>query len=128
MEKITDERCLELMKERFPEFLPYWDLCIENHDLGLIIQMMPFGKYARDAIKTKDEIKIKKIFDFVEFLFINGDQSVRNAIATGFLEYLMNIDPEQIKFSTFVQHLGTNALQYCKAYDKFTGAKTEGLW
>ncbi len=79
-------------------------------------------------IKANDELTIKKIFDFVEFLLINGDESVQTAIATGFLEYLMNITPEQIKSSAFVQHLGKNALEYCRAYDKFTGVKTEGLW
>jgi len=116
------------MKENFPEFLPYWDSNSENHDLGLIIQMMPFGQYAIDVIKAKNELNIKKIFDFVEFLLLNGDESVQTAITTGFLEHLLHRDPEQIKFSTFIQHLGKNAFQYCRAYDKFTGVRTEGLW
>ncbi len=130
MEKITGERCIELMKEIFPNFSSYWDSYIEDYGtgLGLTTQMTPFGKYAEDAIKEKDETKIKKIFDFVEFIFLNGDQSVRNAIATGFLEHLMHKDPEQIKFRTIVQYLGTNAIQFCRAYDKITGVKTEGLW
>jgi hypothetical protein len=118
------------MKEYFPDFSSYWDSYIENYDsdLGIATQMLPFEKFAVVAIKAKDEIKIKKIFYFVEFLFLNGDESVRNAIAKGFLENLMGRDPEQIKFSTFVQHLGKYALRYCRAYDKFTNSKTEGLW
>jgi hypothetical protein len=130
MEKITGERCLKLMKEYFPVFSSYWDSYIENYDsdLGIAAQMLPFEKFAVEAIKAKDEIKIKKIFYFVEFLFLNGDESVRNATAKSFLENLMGRDPEQIKFSTFVQHLGKYALRYCRAYDKFTNSKTEGLW
>jgi len=130
MEKITGERCIELMKENFPKFSTYWDSYIENYgsDLGLTIQMSPFEDYAVDAIKAKDEIKIKKIFDFVEFLLINGDESVQGAIATGFLEYLMNITPEQIKSSAFVQYMGKNAIEYCRAWDEFCGVRTEGLW
>lgn len=130
MGKITDERCLELMKKTFPNFSAYWDSYIENYgsDLGLTTQMSPFEDYAVDAIQAKDEIKIKKIFDFVEFLLINGDESVQSAITTGFLEYLMNITPEQIKPSAFIQYMGKNAIEHCRAYDKFTGVKTEGLW
>ncbi len=69
MEKITSKRCIELMKEYFPNFSTYWDSYIANHDsdLGLTIQMLPFGRYAMDTIKAKDEIKVKKFFYFVEF-------------------------------------------------------------
>jgi hypothetical protein len=130
VEKITGERCIELMKETFPNFSSYWDAYIVDYgsDEGLTIQMLPFGKYAVDAIKAKDEIAMKKIFEFVEFLFLNGDQDVQGAVATGFLDHLLHKDPEQIKFSTFVQHLGKNAIEYCRYYDELTGVKTEGLW
>jgi hypothetical protein len=130
MEKITGERCIELMKEYFPNLSTHWDSYIQSHgsDLGIAIQMLPFEKFAIEAIKAKDEITIKKIFYFVEFLFLNGDESARNAIAKCFLENLMDRDPEEIKFSTFVQHLGKYALRYCKVYDQFTNVKTEGLW
>lgn len=130
MEKITSERCIELMKEKFPKFPTYWEAYIRDFgsDLGLTIQMLPFCEYAIDVIKSDDEIEIKKIFNLVEFLLCNGDESVKNAITTSFLEYLMSKDPDEIKFSKFVKSLGENAIGYCRAWDKFTGVKTEGLW
>ncbi len=90
--------------------------------------MMPFEEYAIDTIKSDDEVEIKKIFDFVEFLLCNGNESVQNAIATSFLEYLMSKDPDELNFSKFAKYLGENAIGYCRAWDKFTGIRTEGLW
>ncbi|MBX9744836.1 MAG: hypothetical protein K2X08_06475 [Chlamydiales bacterium] len=130
MEKITDERCIELMKEVFPSFLIYWGDYIRDFgsDLGLTIQMLPFGKYTIDTIKSNNETEIKKIFDFVEFLLCAGDDSVQTAMTTSYLEYLMSKDPDEIKFSTFVKYLGKESIAYCRAWDQFTGVKTEGLW
>jgi hypothetical protein len=90
--------------------------------------MIPVGDYAIDVIKSKDEIEIKRIFDFVELLLQEGDQSMRNAAATGLLEDLLSKDPAEIKFSTFVKHMGEEAIAYCKAWDEFTGVRTKGLW
>jgi hypothetical protein len=130
MDKITEERCIELMKESFPKFSKYWENHIRDFgsDLGFHIQMMPFEEYAVDTIKSNGTIEIKKIFDFVEFLLCQGDDSVKNAITTSFLEYLMNKDPDEIQFSKFVKFLGEQSIGYCRAWDKFTGVRTEGLW
>lgn len=130
MEKITGENCIELIKEKFPKFLPYWESYIKDFgsDNGLNIQMIPFEEYAIDTIKSNDELEIKRFFDFVEFLLCNGDESVQNAIATSFLEYLLSKDPDEIQFPTFAKYLGKNSIEYCRAWDEFTGIKTKGLW
>ena len=130
MEEITGEKCIELMKEKFPKFLSYWKSYIRDHgsDLGLTIQMMPFEEFTIDVIKSNDELEVKKIFDFVEFLLCNGDESVQNVITTSFLEYLMSKDPDEIQFTSFAKYLGKNSIGYCRAWDKFTGVKTKGIW
>ena len=130
MEKITAEHCIELMKENFPKFRPYWGSYLMDFgsDLGLTIQMLPFCEYTIDTVKSNDEIEVKKIFDFVEFLLCNGDDSVQTAMTTSYLEYLMSKDPDEIKFSKFAKFLGEKSIVYCKAWDKFTGVRTEGLW
>ncbi len=130
MKKITAKNCIELIKQTFPKFLPYWESYIRDFgpDLGLTIQMIPFEEYALSVVKINNVIEIKKIFDFVELLFCNGDESVKDAIATSFLEYLLSKDPDEIKFKKFVKYMGENAIGYCRAWDKFTGTRTEGLW
>lgn len=130
MKQITGERCIELMKEKFPGFLSYWEAYIRDFgsENGLHIQMLPFDEYTIDMIKSKDEAEIEKIFNFVEFLLCNGDDDVQTAITTSYLEYLMSKDPDEIQFASFVKYLGENSKGYCKAWDKFTGVKTRGLW
>ncbi len=130
MDKINLDQSLILLKERFPNFIPYWESYTKYWEIyeGITAQMTPFAEYALEVIKTKDTPQIKHIFDFIELLLINGDQSVQNGVATIFLEYLLAKDPEEIKFKTFCQYLGEDSLAYCKAWDKFTGIRTEGLW
>jgi len=61
-------------------------------------------------------------------LLINGDESVKNAIATSFLEYLMSNDPDEIQFTSFSKFLGKHSIEYCRAWDEFTGVRTKGIW
>lgn len=130
MKEVSGEKCIELIKEKFPRFLPYWESYIKEHgeDNGLHIQMLPFEKYAIDTIKSNDEFEIRKVFNLVEFLICNGNESVQSAMTTSFLEYLMSKDPDEIQFASFVKYLGKNSIEYCRAWDKFTGVKTKGLW
>ena len=127
---IHDEECIKLIKDKFPDFLPYLESYLEDFgsDLGLSIQMIPFGEYTLDQAKSHNDSELKKIFDLVEFLLNQGDESVKDAMATCFLEYLMSKDPDEFKFSTFVRYLGEHSINYCRAWDEFTGVRTEGLW
>lgn len=130
MKKITGKKCIELMKEKFPKFISYWESYIREHgaDNGLHVQMIPFEEYAIDTIKSNNELEIKKIFEFIEFLLCNGNEAVQNAITTSFLEYLMSKDPDEIQFTSFAKYLGKNSIGYCRAWDEFTGVKTKGIW
>ena len=130
MKKITSEKCIELIKESFEQFSSYWESYVQDFgaDLGITIQMLPFCEYAIDTIKSGDEVRIKKIFDFVEFLLCNGNESVQNAVTTAFLEYLISKDPDEIQFTKFAKYLGENTIGYCRAWDGFTGVKTDGIW
>lgn len=94
---------------------------------GITIQMIPFSEYVEDLIKCNDEEEMEKIFDLVEWLLQNDDESVQTAKATSFLEYLLSKDPDEIKFKRFIKYLGKETINYCKAWDKFTVVKTEGV-
>jgi hypothetical protein len=129
MEKITLEQCLILLKERFPGFIPHWEAESALYgDQGILVLFGPFARYTVEVVKTSTTSEIKNIFDLVEFLLNNGDQSVQNGAATVFLEHLMNQDPDEFKFSSICKYLGAHSIDYCRAWDKFCGVKTEGLW
>ena len=130
MVKILSENLISIIKDRFPKFIPYWNSFVESFGLdeGITIQMIPFSLYAIDVIKENNKLEIKQIFDFVEFLLVHGDDLTQTAITTSFLEHLLAKDPAEIKFADFVDLMGRNAIEYCKAWDEFTGIRTKGLW
>ena len=130
MEEITRCDLINLLKEKFPKFIPYWEEYISDcggTDLGISNDMTPFFDYALDEIKFENCNEVEKIFSFVEFLMCNGDKSVKNAIAICFLEDLLNQDPNEIQFVKFSQYLGKESIGYLRAWNEFHGAHTEGL-
>jgi len=69
----------------------------------------------------------QSIFLLVEELLLNYDDEVKNAVATGLLETLVNASNQQIP-SKFTFFIGDEAKKYCIAWDDFTGIKTLGLY
>lgn len=130
MKEITRDVLIQLLKENFPNFIPYWENYVnecDGIDLGISHDMTPFSDFAVNEIKSENLNEIEKIFIFVEFLMCNANNSVKDAIATCFLEDLLNKDPEEIQFIKFRQYLGKETIAYCKAWDLFTGVMTKGL-
>ena len=81
-------------------------------------------------ISTKKQRELKEIFLLAEFFLNDGDHHVRSAVATCFLEGLINfISHNRITSEKLMPYLvGKESIEYCKAWDKFTGVKTKGLW
>lgn len=68
------------------------------------------------------------VFDVAERLMVEGDNEVKDAVATCFLENLLNVaSAGRIDASKFVDLLGPESRAYCRAWDEFTGVHTEGL-
>ena len=128
MEGITKNNFADLIKEKFPRFIPYWEDNVNYWGLELASNdVMPFAYNAVDEIKSENEKEIENIFILVEFLMCAGDEYVQTVIATYFLEYLLSKDPDEIQFIKFRQYLGKETIAYCRAWDKFTGVMTKGL-
>lgn len=127
--KITEENCLNVFKEFFPEYLPYFEKYLEQFgtNQGFSIKLIPFSEYVLDLIKSKNNMEIKKVFDLTEFLIEHGDQTVKEGMCTCFLEFLLSKDPTEIQFIDFVQFMGSESISYCKAWDEISGVKTKGL-
>jgi hypothetical protein len=70
----------------------------------------------------------ERFFFFAEECLEEGDSNVKDAIATCFLENLLNaVSDEIIKLESFVQYLGENSKEFCKSWDLLTGVNTPGL-
>ncbi len=81
-------------------------------------------------ISTKKQHELKEIFLLVEFFLNDGNQDVQSAVATCFLEGLINfISHDRLTSEKLMTYLvGKESIEHCKAWDEFTGVKTEGLW
>lgn len=72
---------------------------------------------------------MEEIFLLIESFLKEGDRDLQDAAATCFLENLINYAAwGSLKPETFLCYLGIESKKYCKAWDEFTGTKTEGLW
>jgi len=69
----------------------------------------------------------RKIFALVENYVACGEEVLRNAASTCFIENLQNvsakIDPE-----LWVHYLGDESRKFAQSWDRFTGVKTQGLY
>lgn len=123
--------CMKLILEQIPAFreswqahLNYWD----GEQAGLCNDVTEFSHYVVELIATEQVDDLKKIFNLIEQLQVDGDIEVQTAIATCFLENLLNVaSAGRIDTKKFVDFLGPESRAYCKAWDEFTGVHTEGL-
>ncbi len=99
---------------------------------GLMTALGMYVSYIlnQQEIVLEKQLELKEIFLLIEFFLNEGDQDVQNAAATCFLEGLINfvshgrIVPERL--TSYL--IGEKSIEYCKAWDEFTGVKTPGLW
>jgi hypothetical protein len=122
--------CMELILETDPGFIDDWDSHLEEWKdwKGLPItacsDLSAFADYIDSQITSNQMIPLEPIFNLIEKLMIEGDEEVRTAVATCFLESLQNMNTPQ---DIWVPLLGPQSREYCKAWDDFTGVQTEGL-
>lgn len=135
---------MDLISEKFPGFAPIWNSYkleyeIETEEICGITPfwgdtsfaggMNKFSDYVIDLLvkKQQNPSLIKEIFNYIEFLLVNGDEDVQNIASTCFLENILNVTPTQIDPKHYVGYLGVESRKFCRAWDEFTGVKTEGL-
>jgi hypothetical protein len=128
---ISKAQCMDLIVSGVPEFGQAWEdhkNYWEGEEAGLCNDISAFSDYVGEQINQGKRDNLKTIFDLIEELLTDGDQDVKDAVATCFLENLVNLASANKLFSPdFVPFLGPNSRAYCKAWDAFTGVKTEGL-
>ncbi|MBN2496292.1 MAG: hypothetical protein JXR96_16990 [Deltaproteobacteria bacterium] len=126
------ERLLHRLGRCVPEFLQYWK---EERDLwtdedgraGAHAIMAVFSHLISERLSNRRLIGMKAVFDLAEELMRDPDDEIPNAVATCFLENIMNRVPESISPETFVDLLGPESRKFCRAWDRFCGMTTPGL-
>lgn len=121
-----------MVHEVAPDFHDRWVAYLidwRRHDPGtnppgLCLFMMEFAGYVGDSILA-DSGTWMPVFSLVERLMSEGNEEVKTATATCFLESLINRDA--VPTSAYVPLLGPLSREHCRAWDSFTGVRTEGL-
>lgn len=130
---VSKEQSIKLILQKFPGFQNAWQEHLDwwgKETPGFCNDMAAFSRYTIMLLKEKkNEQQLKEIFAFIEELMNVGTIEVKEAVATCFLENFINaVAWGRIPASSFVYLLGEESKKYCKAWDEFTGVKTEGLW
>jgi hypothetical protein len=130
MNALNKGHALDLVLSAAPEFRPMLEsfraewgdevpgLCSEFSELSdFVIAKLQSG--ATDGLRV--------LLETVERLMVEGDEEVKDAAATCFLENLMNATPDRISPAAVVPLLGPESRNFCRAWDRFCGLKTPGL-
>lgn len=85
--KISFEKANDVLVAAFPEMKEIYDKEYEEYfDLEYSFYESEFQKFIMEQIRSKDTVQLKKIFDFVEDLFENGDDGIVNLVGVAVVE------------------------------------------
>lgn len=128
---ISSHKSIAYFLDNVPEFRNEWRLHLASvNKIPTLCQA--FSEFSDLTIKNilnyRNDCK-ERIFDSIEFLLEMGDEEVKDAVTTCFLENLLNaMSGGSMKAKDFVRYLKPLSIEYCRAWDAFTGIKTEGLY
>lgn len=133
MSKLIDEfEMMEHVLGEVPEFRGTWHAYRQQSpegEPGPCASMYPFVDFAAENARQRNSNVLKRIFDVAEYLLVNGNQNVRDAVGPCFLEGIVNwASAGHVTSLDFVEFLGPESIRFIRAWDEFTGVKTEGLW
>jgi hypothetical protein len=122
---------MPLVLERIPGFQERWEAHLDwwgGEEAGLCNDIAALSEYVRECITEDRTQELPAIFALIEEFMTRGDEEVRDATATCFLENLLNITSEEVPAESYIGLLGNESKAYGRAWDRFTGVRTEGLW
>jgi hypothetical protein len=121
-----------MLFQKYPDLNKTWDDYRDFWDVDPSTgyhYMTAFTFYVIEVMReNKNDTLLKDIFNFAELLMVDGSPEVNEAVATCFLENLINNAAGGRISTSFVFLLGPESKAYCRGWDEFCGDKTEGLW
>lgn len=80
------------------------------------------------SLDTLGSDVLERLFSTIEEALVNGDELTKDVIATGFLEELLSQSSGgSLDLRRISQFLGKESVNYCRAWDEFTGLSTDGI-
>ncbi len=105
---ITKAQMMDVLLSASPTFAEHWDAfrrewTNEAEEPPLYLALSGFARHIIAFLEAKDDERLRRIFESVERLHVEGDEYVREAATVGLLENLQNSDfhrttePEQFR-------------------------------
>ncbi len=122
---IHAKESMGLVVEAAPDFIPIlvahrskWTEEENSHSM----EVSEFSRHVVRLITEDRKKNLAPIFSVIEQLMTEGDDEVKDAVATCFLENLINrASSGEFDRSELVPLLGPNSRAYCEAWDEFCG-------
>jgi hypothetical protein len=126
---INRDEMFQLLCKTYPGFR---DKVVEDADNWITdngeFMLYPWMHLLCDLVVSRfnegDYDRADELFSLVELLMTEGNEDIKNAIATGFLEGLQHQRELEPKY--WAPLLGPESSAYCEAMDRFWGIKESG--
>ena len=97
---------IKILTEQFPEMKKIFEADEEEYfDVQYGFYETEFAKYITSKLRGEDWQEVQKIFDFVEDMFLNGDNEIKNLVGVAIVE--------SIFFEKDFKELYPVILKYC---------------
>lgn len=112
------------LRPAWEAYLSYWD----GDTPGPSFDMIQVAETLPHLLRIGGEEEIAEVFRAIEDQLQNGDEMTKDALATGFLERVIDlIHSDDLDQKLIVSLMGSASKAYCEAWDSFTGSSTPGL-
>jgi hypothetical protein len=123
--KYTTENSIKEVLKVIPGFKTTWEEHLDDWDgesAGLILDMIELAGYTNSLLKKGETEETKLIFGLMESMLEEGENAVRNAVLTGFLETVINPVTKNTDYLPQLGSLlGEKSRTYVHEWLKFTG-------
>jgi hypothetical protein len=110
------------LKAADSEMISWW----EPDQVAPTVRMAGFGARFAASFDLISESERERILELIEQFLEEGDDTVKDSVATGFLEALLaESSAGRFDFSQIETTLGPKSRAYCRAWNRFTGAAEE---
>lgn len=115
---------MNVILQTVPAFQSHWQAHLdywEGDEAGLCNDMQAFSDYVIEQMQLNGPLDLTVVFDLIEQLIVNGDEAVKNAATTCFLENLINsADAGMIDVHAFAPYVQGQSRKYCEAWESFS--------
>ena len=133
---ITRDDMFDLLIAACPDFRPAWEGFLSDwseepetaeEGLPLYLALGEFARHVLRQLDVRDAAGLRRVFDAIERLHLEGDAYVREAATIGLLEAFQNIGTREQKQEIFERWLKPESREWWIRLDKFWDGNTNAL-